>query len=128
MLSAALTRLLLRHIKWQAEAGSITLEAALKAFAQARVAETATGKVLVGTAVGGHSVNYMLQPGMSPVAVSETISFLLDLYERLTGATPAPADDAARFSAMMAELQPISETYNDFTSLSVPGTLYDRAL
>ena len=121
MLSSHYMRLLLRGVMWTAKASSIALWDALKAAAQARLSDTDGGKVWVGSSASGVSVSFQVPAGMSPLAASEAISYLLDLYERIDGATPSPADDDERFTAMMAELQPITSTYSNFSALRVSG-------
>lgn len=110
----AFTRLLLRRIKWTADASSITLEAALKNFATAR---SITGKEVTSASAGGHSTSQEFDlRGMSPGQITEAVSELLDLYDLTKAASPA-ATDATIYATMLLELQPVTSFTKDYSSL-----------
>lgn len=109
--------LFLRAAKWSAEAQSITLQAVLKASAQARIEATSEGLALVGTASDGSSVNYALPAPSSGMSLSpETLALMIgriwDWVDEIVAETPA-ITDANLYIALKAKNVPIrSLRYN----------------
>lgn len=113
-------RTFLRGIKWDAEAGAMTLEAALKAALQGQIQEVATGKVLVGSTGNGQNVTFALPASsaeMSPSTVSRIISELYDLYEESSALVSDDTNDSLIFAQMMAALRPVRSFTMNCTNL-----------
>lgn len=118
VVATAYKRLTLRGLKWDAEAASSTLTAVLKSAAQARLTETAKGKVLIATAANGHTTTFALpQNGASltPQCAAEMISDLLDRYDKAVATLGGTPTDAQIFAEMMAMIEPVRETLEDFS-------------
>lgn len=115
-----LRKLFLRGFKWDSEEQGLSLYDVLKAAARAQSKETQSGKILTGTAANGGSFTFTLPAqanGLSPYAVTETLSNLLDVYDAavaylISTGIPTPTD-AQIFTEMMANLIPIKETFFD---------------
>lgn len=115
--TTAFIKLFVRGLAWDAEASSITFEAALKVAAQAKLTESKRGKVLTGTGQGGATVEYTLPPlgDMTAQDLAEVCSLLLDRVDALKAATPGITDDALK-AALLAGLRPCREFRPDFSN------------
>jgi hypothetical protein len=119
-------RVVLRSLMWDAEEQSTTLAAVLKSAARARVRDTQSGKVLIGTAANGKSATYQLPPsaeGMSPADIACMLGDLLDRYDEalrfLVARGVSDANSTQIFDEMYALLIPAHEHSHDFSGL--PG-------
>ena len=110
----------LECIYWDALDDSLTLEAALKAYARARFSETKKGLVLTATSANGKSVQRQLPPGVSHVEASEIITELRRLREEVVAAFVSAAiaspTDAQVVAEMLARLAPIKHAVADFST------------
>jgi hypothetical protein len=108
-----------RGLAWDAAANTATLDATLKAAAQARLTETAKGKVLIGSASNGTQVTYSLPPlgDLSAADVADVVSEILDRVDVIRVATPG-ATDTQIVTKLLADLQPVRAFRSDFTALS----------
>lgn len=122
--STEFKRLFLRGIKWDADEAALTLFAGLKAAARARLTNTKTGKVLIGSTGNGHSVEYALPMAgrdVTPRDAAELCEEMLSLFDTAkTNLGGTPTDDQV-FAEMLGLLAPVTETYADFTLLRSPA-------
>ena len=110
-------RLCIRGFKWDAEDSGLSLKATLKVACRARLTETATGAVLVGTTANGHSVTLSLPAagrGVTPHEMAALTEELYSLLERVESAlvsagTPSPTDDQI-LTEMIDRLQAVRST------------------
>lgn len=116
---------------WDAQDDSITLEAALKAYARARFTETKSGLVLTATSANGKSVQRQLPPGVSHVEASELISELRRLREDVVAAfisasIASPTDEQVVVE-MLVRLTPIKHAVADFITTADLSTAGEAA-
>ena len=115
----SLQRLFLRGIKWDCEAQEITLAAALKAIAQAKVSELKDGRYIQSSGLGGASVTFSFPDGLGPTMIAETVNRMLDLYDAADAAIE-DANDDQRFAWMMAAIKETPRIIRpDFSALEI---------
>ena len=114
--TSAFKRLFIRGLAWDAEQSGGTFEDALRTAAKARLTETSRGKVLVGTATNGTSVNYSL-PSVGDVSaqdMAEVCSAVLDAVDAIKAETPA-IKDGDLLTALLAQFPSIRALRPDFS-------------
>lgn len=115
-------RLFLRNLKWDSEDNGAELLDTLKTASRARLSETKTGKVLVGTAVNGKTASYQIPPGsITPENITLLCAEMLDRYDEAKGfliarGTTSPTSTEI-YDEMLLLLQPVYETTADFSLL-----------
>ena len=125
MASTAYAKLFLRGLKWDSVTNATTLALTLKTAAQAQLRTVNGGLVLVGAAQNGHSTSFALpanSSGITPSAVAELCSEMLDLYDSarailVAAGTLAPSDDVI-YAAMLVRLQPVKSFRPNFEATS----------
>lgn len=112
-------RAYLRKVYADAQTAGETLLARLNALNSAAVAAVSSGKVVSATSGNGRSVEFQVNgtEGVTPTAVAELTSRLLDLYEAAVAA--GNATDATRFAWMLARLKPVRSFRSDYSSAAV---------
>lgn len=119
-LSTKYKRIFLRSLKWTSEENESSLFDVLKSAARARVSETESGLYLSATSANGASVNYALPSGsgdVSPTAITELCSELIDLYEAAKYKLGNDASDDDLFSEMLLQLVAVRSYSTDFGGL-----------
>lgn len=118
---AAIARLWLRSVYAKVPSPYVTLLSALKAELQTRL-DAVSGGTIVSTGANGHTTT--LGPSdrnLNPEDWAETISELLDLYDRsssvLVSSGIASPTDAQIYAEMMNRLQTVREVRADFTGI-----------
>jgi hypothetical protein len=114
--SSAFVRLFIRGLAWDADAQNRSLQEVLEAAAKARLTETSKGKVLIGTAANGASVNYALPPtdGLTAQDVAEVCSLLLDKIDAIVAANPGYGDEQIK-AALLAAFPSVRTFTRDFS-------------
>ena len=118
-------RLFLRAALWTAQETGSTLFTVLKTLSRSRLAETQSGKTLIGITAAGKVATFGLPSGgvgISPSDAACLTSEMLDTYDEskrllIARAIPAPTDAQIHDEAL-ALLQPTFEVRSDFSYLS----------
>src|SRR6266404_4297163 len=112
----------LRSIRSQAVKATQNLEAALLAVVEGRAISVAQGRINVNFSDGSTSSSYIAPAGKSQSDVMSLAGELMDLRDQVEASLPAPIDDDAIVSGMMAhpQLTGATESYADFSELKLP--------
>lgn len=116
--STTFKKLLLRGIKWDAEAQTLTLADALKAAVQAKFSSsTSKGRFLSGTSQAGHAVSFTLPShrDATPQEIAEATLELLELFEAVVAELGGSPTDDEVLTAMLAKLIPCRSVQSDFS-------------
>ena len=110
-------RAFLRGIKYDADAARLKLKTALMSALRGQVQEVSTGKVLIGTAANGQTVNFALPSSFDAAAALRVVSDLVDLYEESEGLVSDPTNDGLIYAQMLDLLRPVRSYTHDHTHL-----------
>jgi len=113
--STLFKKAILRRCQRKAVTEGLTLLAALEALLIARVDENVSGRTIRATAGNGHSVEFEVPEGLTPVSMVELASELIDLYETARGYLGGSPTDAQVYAEMLGLLKPCDEVHSDFT-------------
>lgn len=104
--------------RWYAKAiaeGGLFFDA-LNALLLVQVDANFTGKHLIATMGNGHSVQFEIVEGMTPVSMVELCEEFIELYEASAGHLTSPTE-AQIFTEMLWQLAPADEVHSDFSML-----------
>lgn len=120
--SANFRRVFLRSLAWDAEDNGIALHDGLKAAARASIADTGTGKVLVGATANGTAVSYQVPANgvhLSPVEIAETVEGFLTGYETAVAGLGESPTDTDILAAMLAAIVAVRSVSPDFSGATL---------
>lgn len=106
-------RAFLNGIKWDADEARITLKDGLKAALRGQFQEISTGKVLIGTAGNGQTVQFGLPTSLDAATAIRVVQELWDLYEAAEASVSDSTSEALIFAEMKDRLKAVrSFTYD----------------
>lgn len=120
MVSISYARLFLRSLWWEAERQGVSLACVLRQVAEARLEETATGQILIGTSGNGASASFAPPGGttLTTQALAELCSLLLDLYDDVVAELDNDPADADVYAAMLSRLVRVTRTVVNFGGIA----------
>jgi hypothetical protein len=121
---------LLQGIQWDSQEAGVPLCDGLKSACRARLKQTSTGDVLIGTLSNGKSAQFAIpEPGRgcSPQEIAEEISRLYDLHAvakaaLIAGGTADPSDELIA-AEMKFRLQPVRSFRQDHSRSRIGHSL-----
>jgi hypothetical protein len=95
---------------------ALTLRAAIEAQLSAKVADTKDGRLISATSAAGHSVQFSVPSGFSPVDLVSLTSDTLDLLDSVAETLTTPTDSQL-LAAMLADdrMNPVRRIATDFS-------------
>jgi len=114
-------RLFVRTIQWDADDASVTFFTTLKAFARARMSQTKSGLVLVGTEGNGHISTFRIPKEFSTSDAAALSEEIIRRYEEAIAALAVDGLSVAQNSAIAAEILDNMNAVRDDVSVDFSG-------